>query len=277
MTPTVRPPGPRRALLWAAAFCVAAIGVFVQVRARLAARGPETCATAGAARGPDTVTVRPSSFRVLVFTRHEGYSHRSIPAAVTAMQTLGARNGFTVLATEDPGLFADDALRRFAAVIFLNTTGDVLSPPQKAAFERYVHAGGGFVGIHSALDTEAGWAWYRRLLGADFAGHPPIQPASLIATSDPGGPSPPLPRPWERTDEWYNYRALPESVTVLVSVDEGSYRGGRMGRSHPVTWYHAYEGGRAWYTAMGHTTCSYSEAPFLEHVLGGILYATGAR
>ena len=187
MTPTVRPPGPRRALLWAAAFCVAAIGVFVQVRARLAARGPETCATAGAARGPDTVTVRPSSFRVLVFTRHEGYSHRSIPAAVTGR---GARNGFTVLATEDPGLFADDALRRFAAVIFLNTTGDVLSPPQKAAFERYVHAGGGFVGIHSALDTEAGWAWYRRLLGADFAGHPAHPAGQFDCDIRPGRPEP---------------------------------------------------------------------------------------
>ena len=92
------------------------------------------------------MTIRPSSFRVLVFTKHQGYSHRSIPAAVAAMHTLGARHGFTVLATDDANLFVDDALRAFSAVIFLNTTGDILSEEQKAAAERYVHAGGGSSG-----------------------------------------------------------------------------------------------------------------------------------
>ena len=129
------------------------------------------------------MTVRPSSFRVLVLTKHQGYSHRSIPAAVTAMHTLGARHGFTVLATDDANLFVDDALRAFAAVIFLNTTGNIFSQEQKAALERYVHAGGGVVGIHSALDTESGWAWYHRLLGADFANHPRIQRARLTVSS----------------------------------------------------------------------------------------------
>jgi type 1 glutamine amidotransferase len=266
----------KRTLLWSGALGVLLIALVVQVRARRAARGPETCGGSSARAEPDTLTVRPSSFRVLVFTKHQGFSHRSIPAAVAAMHTLGARHGFTVLATEDPTLFADDALHAFAAVIFLNTTGYVLSEQQKAAFERYVHAGGGVVGIHSALDTEPGWAWYHRLLGADFAGHPPVQRAGLIvAAAD--GLRPPLPQPWERTDEWYNYRAVPESVSVLVSVDEGSYRGGRMGRRHPVTWYHDFGGGRAWYTAMGHTTCSFSEPPLLSHILGGILYAAQAR
>jgi type 1 glutamine amidotransferase len=83
-------------------------------------------------------------------------------------------------------------------------------------------------------------------------------------------------QPWERTDEWYDYPELPESVVVVVSVDETSYRGGKMGRMHPVTWYHAFEDGRAWYTAMGHTTCSYSEPRFLEHLLAGIRYAASA-
>jgi type 1 glutamine amidotransferase len=263
----------RRLLLWAFALGVLLIALLVEVRARRAVRGPETCRGSDERAGPDTMTVRPSSFRVLVFTKHRGYSHRSIPAAVAAMHTLGARHGFTVLATDDANLFADDTLLAFAAVIFLNTTGNILSSAQKAALERYVHAGGGVVGIHSALDTEARWAWYHRLLGADFANHPHIQHARLIVSSALEGRSPRLPEPWERTDEWYNYRAQPESVSVLVSVDEGSYRGGTMGRSHPVAWSHDFDGGRAWYTAMGHTTCSYSEGPFLDHVLGGILYA----
>jgi type 1 glutamine amidotransferase len=263
----------RRLLLWTGALSLLLIALLLEVRARRAARGPETCRGSGERVEPDTVTVRPSSFRVLVLTKHRGYSHRSIPAAVAAMHTLGARHGFTVLATDDASLFADGTLHAFAAVIFLNTTGDILSEEQKTALERYVHAGGGVVGIHSALDTESGWAWYHRLLGADFANHPPVQRGRLVVTSASKGLSPQWPQPWERTDEWYNYRAQPESVNVLVSVDEGSYRGGRMGRSHPVTWSHDFEGGRAWYTAMGHTTCSYSEGPFLDHVLGGILYA----
>jgi type 1 glutamine amidotransferase len=212
-----------------------------------------------------------------VFTRHLGYEHPSIPAAVTAVRNLGARHGFTVVPTEDAGLFVDEGLSSFAAVMFLNTTGVVLSDSQKATFERYIHAGGGFVGIHSAMDTESGWAWYHRLLGADFLSHPPVQRARLIVSSPDHVQRSSLPQPWVRTDEWYDYRALPESVTVLVSVDESSYQGGQMGQSHPVTWYHAFEGGRAWYTAIGHTTCSYSEGPFLNHILDGILYAAGAR
>ena len=263
----------RRLLLWATALCVLLIALLLEVRSRRAARGPETCRESDERVGPDTMTVRPSSFRVLVLTKHQGYSHRSIPAAVTAMHTLGARHGFTVLATDDANLFVDDALRAFAAVIFLNTTGNIFSQEQKAALERYVHAGGGVVGIHSALDTESGWAWYHRLLGADFANHSRIQRARLTVSSAEEGRNPRLPQPWERTDEWYNYRVPPERVNVLVSVDEESYRGGTMGRSHPVSWSHDFEGGRAWYTAMGHTTCTYSEGPFLDHVLGGIRYA----
>jgi type 1 glutamine amidotransferase len=267
----------RRALLWAVAVSVILLALLVQRRARWAARGPEVCRESSGQSGPDTTTLRPSSFRVLVFTKYQGYSHRSIPAAVGAIHTLGARHGFTVLATADPSLLRDDVLHAFAAVIFLNTSGNVLAEPQKEAFERYVHGGGGVVGIHSALDAEHEWRWYHRLLGADFAGHPRIQRARLIVSPAPDVPSPPPPDPWERTDEWYNYRAAPESVNVLVSVDEESYRGGKMGRSHPVSWYHDFEGGRAWYTAMGHTTCSYSEPPFLAHILGGITYAAKAR
>lgn len=264
----------RRILLWTCALSLFLIGVLVQLSTRRAPAGPETCGYVGP-EPIDSITVRPASFRVLLFTKHEGYGHRSIPAAEAAIHTLGARHGFTVLATEDARLFRDDALHPFAAVIFLNTIGNILSRSQKAAFERYVHAGGGFVGIHSAMDTEHQWTWYHRLLGAEFAGHPPIQPARLIVSAPSDSRFPPPPQPWERTDEWYNYGAVPRGVNVLVSVDETSYRGGTMGRFHPVTWYHEFEGGRAWYTAMGHSSCSFTEQPLLDHILGGIRYAAG--
>jgi cytochrome c len=204
-----------------------------------------------------------------------GYRHASIPAGITAIEVLGAFNNFAVEATEDPAAFTDANLARFDAIVFLSTTGDVLDESQQAAFERYVRAGHGFVGVHSASDTEYGWPWYHALLGATFASHPAIQPATVIVV-DPGQPSTrALPDPWLRTDEWYNFTTQPAAVAVLARVDESTYTGGTMGALHPISWQHVFEGGRAWYTAMGHTACSYSERAFLDHLLGGIEWAVG--
>jgi len=210
-----------------------------------------------------------------VFSRTTGYRHASIPAGVTAVEVLGAVNNFAVDATEDPTAFTDSNLARFAAVLFLNTTGDVLDGTQQAAFERYVRAGHGFVGVHSASDTEYGWPWYHALLGATFDSHSTIRLATVIVVDTAQPATRALPSPWVRTDEWYNFRAQPAGVSVLVRVDEATYAGGNMGADHPISWQHAYDGGRAWYTAMGHTACSYSERPFLDHLLGGIEWAAG--
>ncbi len=234
---------------------------------------PELCPVASAAPGAAEPAHAP--FRILVFSRTTGYRHASIPAAVTAVEVLGSLHNFAVEATEDPAVFSDSTLARFAAVVFLNTTGDVLSDAQQAAFERYIQGGHGFVGVHAASDTEYGWPWYHALLGATFDSHPGIQEASVVLV-DPDQPSTrALPNPWVRTDEWYNFTAQPASVTVLARVDESTYSGGKMGVEHPISWQHAYDGGRAWYTAMGHTACSYSERPFLDHLLGGIEWAVG--
>jgi hypothetical protein len=86
-------------------------------------------------------------------------------------------------------------------VVLLSTTGDILDQEQKAAFERYIRAGGGFVGIHSASDTEYHWPWYGRLIGTWFASHPQIQPAT-IRNEDANHPSTKdLRASWERVDE----------------------------------------------------------------------------
>ena len=238
------------------------------------ATAPEVCAAAdGAPAGAPASPHEP--FAILVFSRTTGYRHASIPAAITAIEVLGAFNNFAVEATEDPTAFNDANLARFDAVVFLSTTGDVLEESQQTAFERYIRAGHGFVGVHSASDTEYGWPWYRDLLGAAFASHPAIQQGSVIIV-DAGQPSTrTLPNPWVRTDEWYNFPAQPSGVSVLARVDESSYAGGTMGALHPISWQHDYDGGRAWYTAMGHTACSYSERAFLDHLLGGIEWAVG--
>lgn len=219
-----------------------------------------------------------AELRVLVFTKTTGFRHDSIPNAVRALRELGGRNRLQVDHTEDARRFSDAGLRAYDVVVFALTTGDVLDVEQQAAFQRYVRAGGGFAGIHSASDTEHDWPWYGALVGAYFRSHPAIQLAT-VEIREPRHPSTRrLPRVWRRTDEWYNFAANPRpAVQVLASLDETSYVPGpdAMGDDHPTAWSHAFEGGRAWYTGGGHTKESYAEALFLEHVLGGILWAAG--
>lgn len=87
-----------------------------------------------------------------------------VSTRLAAIEALGAEHGFDVDATEDAARFTDAALSRYKVVVFLSTTGDVLDAAQKTAFERYIRSGGGFVGIHSASDTEYEWPWYGRLV-----------------------------------------------------------------------------------------------------------------
>ena len=211
-----------------------------------------------------------------MFTKTAEFRHASIPVAIQAVRDLGAAHGFAVDQTEDAGAFTDASLARYRAVMFLLTTGDVLDDGQQAAFRRFIEAGGGFVGVHSASDTEHDWPWYGGLVGAYFAIHPAIQTA-VIDVADPRDAStamlPPL---WTRTDEWYNFASNPRgSVHVLATVDEHTYDpgDGAMGADHPIAWWHDYDGGRAWYTALGHTDESYAEPLFRAHLLGGIIYA----
>ncbi|MFL5804374.1 MAG: ThuA domain-containing protein [Roseiflexaceae bacterium] len=216
--------------------------------------------------------------RVLLFSKTTGFRHESIPDAIAALEELGARHGFAVDTTEDAATFTDDRLGRYRAVVFLMTTGDVLDDAQQAAFERYIRAGNGYVGVHSASDTEYAWPWYGELVGAYFSNHPAIQQAR-IQIEDSAHPSTAgLPNPWTRTDEWYSFRTNPRArVHVLATLDESTYQGGTMGIDHPFAWYHDYDGGRAWYTAGGHTSASYAEPEFLRHLLGGLLYAAQIR
>jgi len=218
----------------------------------------------------------PPRFAVLVFSKTTGFRHDSIPDGIAAIEALGAEHGFRVDATEDAGRFTATELARYRVVVFLCTTGDILDPDQKAAFEEFIRTGGGFVGVHSASDTEYRWAWYGRLVGAYFADHPSIQSATLHI-EDPGHPSTKdLPASWRRTDEWYNFRTNPRgAVHVLATLDEASYAGGRMGEDHPIAWCQEIDGGRSWYTAMGHTAESYGEPLFRRHLLGGIESAAG--
>jgi cytochrome c len=215
-------------------------------------------------------------FAVLVFSKTTGFRHDSIPHGIAAIKALGTDHGFSVDSTEDAARFTDVELPRYKVVVFLSTTGDILDDGQKAAFERYIRSGGGFAGIHSASDTEYQWAWYGRLVGAYFASHPEIQHATVRIEDLGHASTEGLPQKWDRTDEWYNFRDNPRgTVHVLATLDEATYSGGKMGADHPIAWCQVIDGGRSWYTAMGHTTESYAEPLYRLHLLGGIESAAG--
>ena len=220
-------------------------------------------------------TATPATYQVLAFSRTTGFRHDSIPDGLAMLTELGSANGFSVVASEDPALFSDSGLAPYRVIVFLLTTGDILDASQQDALERYVTAGGGFVGVHSATDTEADWPWYAELVGARFAGHPPGTHEATLHVEDSTHPSTAhLPDPWVRTDEWYNFDRNPRGdVNVLLTIDEASYSGGAMGADHPLSWFHAIGAGRSWYTALGHTRESYAEPALRQHVLGGVLWA----
>ena len=213
--------------------------------------------------------------RILVFSKTAAYRHESISVGKAAIIKLGKENGFIVDTTENENYFHEDSLKKYSAVVFLNTTGNVLNHPQQVSFERYIQAGGGYAGIHAAADTEYDWAWYGKLAGAYFLSHPKIQDANMEVLNHNHASTKHLSEKWMKKDEWYNYKEINPEIKVLINLDEKSYEGGTNGNRHPIAWYHEFDGGRSFYTGMGHTNESYSDPTYLKHILGGIKYAMG--
>lgn len=213
--------------------------------------------------------------RILIFCKTAGFHHNSIAAGIPAIEKLGAENNFAIDTTTDASKFTEKNLKKYVAVIFLNTTGDVLNDEEQKAFEHYIESGKGFVGVHSATDTEYDWPWYGNLVGAYFKSHPAQQNATLdvVDHNFPGTKN--LPDQWKRWDEWYNFKWIAKGLHILIKIDESSYQGGENGADHPMCWYHSYDGGRAFYVEMGHTDESYSEPLYLNLLLSGIKYAKG--
>ncbi|WP_371786133.1 ThuA domain-containing protein [Streptosporangium subroseum] len=227
--------------------------------------------------GPAAAAVAADSpYDVLVFSKTAAFRHDAIPVGIQAIRDLGATGSFTVTATEDAAAFTTANLAQYEAVVFLSTTGDVLNAAQQTAFESYIRAGGGFVGVHAAADTEYDWPFYGQLVGAYFSSHPAIQQAGVKVENRGHAATATLPQTWTRTDEWYNYQSNPRSTArVLATLDESSYSGGTMGADHPHVWCKTFEGGRSFYTGGGHTAASYTDSVFRAHLLGGIRYAAG--
>ena len=213
------------------------------------------CGTPAPAPGPSA-----SGARVLVFSRTTGFRHDSIPAGIAAIRGF---DGFGVDATEDARAFTAANLSRYRAVVFLNTTGDVLDEAQQHAFEAYVRGGGGYVGVHAAADTEYGWPFYGELVGTWIREHTPVEPGRIVVVDRTHPATAHLGATWSRTDEWYSFRSVPHAH-VLMEFD-----------GHPIAWCHPVGKGRSFYTALGHTRETYQEPEFRAHLLGGIRWAAG--
>ncbi len=226
-------------------------------------------------------------FRVLLFTKTDGFHHESIHEGVAAVRQLAARHTFSVDWHENASIFTDKGLEKYACIIFLNTTGNILNDEQQGAMERFIKAGKGHVGIHSATDTEYDWPWYNNLIGMMFKIHPLQQTAYLdiMNTDFPGMQRFPKRLLW--TDEWYDFKEiLAKDLNYLIKIDEKSYNpyakwgnteSKGMGDFHPIAWYHNYDGGRAFYTGLGHIGLVYSDPLFLDHLYGGIYWAATGK
>jgi len=232
------------------------------------------CATHAGSTHVATPGATDAPQRVLLFSRTAGFRHDSIPVAIETLQALGAQSGLTVDTTEDAAQFDDASLSRYAMVAFVSTTREVLDPAQQAAFERYVAAGGAFMGVHAAADSGYTWPWYGDLVGAWFARHPEgLQSVRVVFERDAG---PDGLRDWRVTDEIYDYRRNPRSfVQVTASIDPASHPDGRMGDDHPIAWCHTNAGGRAWYTGLGHDPALYADPVFRAQLLRGLRWTTG--
>ena len=226
-------------------------------------------------------------FKALIVTTTKGWHHESLHSGVLAVQQLGIKNYFDVAILEDPNGFTDKYVEQYQVLIFISTTGDIFDSAQQKVMERFIQSGKGFVGIHSASDTEYGWDWYTKLVGRMFKIHPSIQTAKLIITDNnfPGLQGFANNKLW--TDEFYEFG--PEKISDLnyiLAVDESSYnskvdwgnnKGNGMGKFHPIAWYHNYDGGRSFYTALGHLPSIYSDPAFLNHLYAGIFWAATSK
>ena len=227
---------------------------------------------------PENLYVDPSNTQtVLVLTATEGYVHKeAIPAGKELLIRLGKENGFNVLHARQSAALKSVDFSSLDAMVFLCTTLDIFNSQQEALVKNYIQNGGGYVGIHAAADTEYDWPWYGQLVGAYFESHPEGTPRATLTTLETDTQfTNHLPASWSIDDEWYNYTFQNEALIPLLNLEESSYEGGTNGNTHPITWYHDFDGGRSFYTGLGHKRTTYEDPRFIQLLQKGLVYAMG--
>jgi len=220
--------------------------------------------------------LQAQSLPILVFSKTNGFRHKSIPAGQEALKQLAAKNHWQLTFTEDSTQFSHyKALRQYKTIIFLGVTGKIFGTKEEKAFQKYIESGGSLVTIHTGTDTEQDWPWYVATIGTTFKNHPKPQQAKFVVTDQLHPSTSMLPKEWTRQDELYNFNTpIPADKKVLIELDETSYQGGTMGK-HPIAWYGYCKKGRVLQTALGHTDESYADPLFLQHIEGAIKWAAG--
>lgn len=222
-----------------------------------------------------SLSAQSSRKKILLFYKTAKYKHLSIPAGIKAITKLGIENKFQTDTSSDASLFTDANLIKYNAVVFLSTSGDMLNEEQQGAFERYIRKGGGYMGIHGASAGEYDWLWYGQLVGAVFDGHPVQQYATFNVVDKKHRSTRHLPAEWNIKEELYNFKNISSDIKVVLTVNEATYQGGTNGSFHPMAWYRNFDGGRSFYTALGHADDKFTNPLFLKHILEGIRYAMG--
>jgi TonB family protein len=222
------------------------------------------------------IDVENGKISVLVFSKTDGYRHESIVAGKSSLQKLANENNFRIDFSEDSLVFNESKLSEYNVIIFLNTTGNILNEEEKMVFKKFIQNKGGFVGIHSAIETENNWEWYGKLLGTRYQGPEKIQKVTVRITEKNHPSTKDLPYQWEIDDEWHIFtNKLAKDIKVLAVVDKIELNDSDKVMYQPFCWYHEFNGGRCWYTTAGHKTENYSDPLFMKHILGGIKYAAG--
>jgi len=214
--------------------------------------------------------------RVLVFSKTEGYRHtHAIKAGYEVIFKSATEKGLTVDSTEDAAAFNEENLKKYQAVIFLDVSGALFNNEQRTSFKSFVQAGGGFLATHASVDAERDWPWYNRLIGAYFYSHDAVQQATYVTVNKDFPASSFLPDTFSHTDEHYNFMKVDSAINVLVKLDEKTFKGGNMGDFHPIVWYHEFDGGRSYYTGLGHTKETWSDALYLQQFWAALEWVTG--
>lgn len=221
---------------------------------------------------PEPGSTQPPVQKVLILTKTNGFRHTSIETGITMFLNNATAWNISPVVVAGTSAFAGNGLDAYDVIVLLNTTGDIFNADEQLILQQFVRRGGGVLAIHAATDAEYDWPWYGQMLGAWFDNHPAIQPAicKVQVSQHPAVTS--LPQLWQRTDEWYNFKQLLPDNNVLITVDETSYTGGTHGATHPISWYRYFDGGKVFYTAMGHTEEAYSDPLFKEHIKGALLW-----
>ncbi len=213
-----------------------------------------------------------NTFSVLVITETKGWVHDSIESGLKLIQNIGSKNNFNVYHSDNSSVITYKNLKSFKTIIFLNTTEEILTDVEQKVMESFIKSGKGFVGVHAAADTEYNWQWYGKLVGAYYRNHPEVMNGKILTINHKISNH--LDSEWEIEDEWYNFDYVNYDINILLNLDEESYIGGEHPDYHPITWYHEYDGGRSFYTGLGHTKEVYDDERFIKLLEKGILYAS---